>query len=132
MWRDARNHASPNAGWPEAAMAGALDLRLAGPIRYDGVRHDKPWIGSGRSDADPLDLRWALAIYVQACPLLWLVGGIALGLVGGIAAVVLIEIAQPRVRSAAGVARATEVEVITELLPAPARGGWLPKRQEAA
>ncbi|QCB38846.1 exopolysaccharide biosynthesis protein [Sphingobium sp. PAMC28499] len=64
--------------------------------------------------------------------LLWLVGGIALGLVGGIAAVVLIEIAQPRVRSAAGVARATEVEVITELLPAPARGGWLPKRQEAA
>jgi polysaccharide biosynthesis transport protein len=64
--------------------------------------------------------------------LLWLVGGIALGLVGGIAAVILIEIAQPRVRSAAGVARATEVEVITELLPAPARGGWLPKRQEAA
>ncbi len=76
MWRDARNHASPNAGWPEAAMAGALDLRLAGPIRYDGVRHDKPWIGSGRSEADPLDLRWALAIYVQACLLLWLVGGL--------------------------------------------------------
>ncbi|AYO79592.1 adenosylcobinamide-phosphate synthase CbiB [Sphingobium yanoikuyae] len=76
MWRDARNHASPNAGWPEAAMAGALDLRLAGPIRYDGVRHDKPWIGSGRIEADPLDLRWALAIYVQACLLLWLVAGL--------------------------------------------------------
>ena len=49
---------------------------LAGPIRYDGVRHDKPWIGSGRMEADPLDLRWALAIYVQACLLLWLVAGL--------------------------------------------------------
>ena len=75
MLRDARNHASPNAGWPEAAMAGALDLRLAGPIAYDGIMHDKPWIGAGRTDADLLDLRWALAIYVQACLLLWLVAG---------------------------------------------------------
>src|SRR3954470_18257573 len=40
-WRDAGKHASPNAGWPEAAMAGALRLRLAGPIAYDGVIADK-------------------------------------------------------------------------------------------
>ncbi|WHO37325.1 GumC family protein [Sphingobium sp. AP49] len=64
--------------------------------------------------------------------LLWLVGGIALGLVGGIAAVVVAEIARPRVRSAAGVTRATEVDVITELMPAPTRTGLFFKRQEAA
>ena len=39
MARDARKHASPNAGWPEAAMAAALGVRLGGPARYDGVLH---------------------------------------------------------------------------------------------
>lgn len=63
---------------------------------------------------------------------LWLIGGFVLGMVGGIAAVVIAEILRPRVRSAAGVARATEVDVITELRPLPTRSGWLPKRQEAA
>lgn len=78
LWRDAGNHASPNAGWPEAAMAGALGLRLAGPIAYDGVVQDKPWIGEGRTDAGAMDVRRALALYVRACALLWLIaGGIA-------------------------------------------------------
>ncbi len=78
MWRDARHHASPNAGWPEAAMAGALDLRLAGPVSYDGQEHPKRWIGSGRATATPADLRHALAIYRRACLLLWIAaGGIA-------------------------------------------------------
>lgn len=72
--RDARKHASPNAGWPEAAMAGALRLRLAGPIAYDGVMHDKPWIGDGGEPAFP-DIRRALRIYVRACALLWLIAG---------------------------------------------------------
>lgn len=62
---------------------------------------------------------------------LWIVAGIALGLIGGVAAVVLTEIFNPRVRSASGVARATEVEVITELVP-PIRSGWFSKQQEAA
>ncbi len=75
LWRDAGNHASPNAGWPEAAMAGALRLRLAGPIAYDGAVHDKPWIGDGRADADARDIRRALALYVGACGLLWLIAG---------------------------------------------------------
>lgn len=75
MVRDAGNHASPNAGWPEAAMAGALGLKLAGPIGYDGVIHDKPWIGDGSSDADARDVRRALAIYVGACLLLWILAG---------------------------------------------------------
>jgi len=60
------------------------------------------------------------------------VAGIALGMVGGVAAVIVAEILKPRVRSAAGVARATEVEVITELMPVPTRGGWFFKQQEAA
>lgn len=49
LWRDARNHASPNAGWPEAAMAGALGVRLAGPVSYDGAMVAKLWIGDGRA-----------------------------------------------------------------------------------
>lgn len=78
LWRDHGNHASPNAGWPEAAMAGALGLRLAGPLRYDGVVLDKPWIGSGRTDATATDIDRALRLYVRACGLLWIVaGGIA-------------------------------------------------------
>jgi uncharacterized protein involved in exopolysaccharide biosynthesis len=64
--------------------------------------------------------------------MLWLVAGVALGLMGGVAAVIIAEILKPRVRSAAGVARATEVEVITELMPAPTRGVWFFKQQEAA
>ncbi|WP_294329890.1 adenosylcobinamide-phosphate synthase CbiB [uncultured Sphingomonas sp.] len=75
MWRDAGKHASPNAGWPEAAMAGALDLRLAGPIAYDGVVTPKPWIGDGRADAGAEDIRRGLALYVRACGLLWLIAG---------------------------------------------------------
>lgn len=75
MWRDARLHASPNAGWTEAAMAGALDLRLAGPVSYDGEAHNKPWIGSGRMDAGAGDIRQALIIYRRACALLWLIAG---------------------------------------------------------
>ncbi|PZO75253.1 MAG: cobalamin biosynthesis protein CobD [Sphingomonas taxi] len=78
MWRDAGNHASPNAGWPEAAMAGALGLKLAGPIAYDGVSVAKPYIGNGRADATATDLRAALGIYRRACVLLLLIaGGIA-------------------------------------------------------
>ncbi|MFK3889088.1 adenosylcobinamide-phosphate synthase CbiB [Sphingomonas sp. NPDC079357] len=77
MWRDARNHASPNAGWTEAAMAGVLGLRLAGPIAYDGVVADKPWIGDGRAAADAADVRRALAVYGRACGLLWVLAGVA-------------------------------------------------------
>ncbi|CAM8672107.1 adenosylcobinamide-phosphate synthase CbiB [Sphingobium sp.] len=72
MLRDAHRHASPNAGWPEAAMAGALDVRLAGPIAYDGVSQDKPWIGSGRLHLAAADLHAALRIYLRACLLLGL------------------------------------------------------------
>ncbi|KQN32880.1 adenosylcobinamide-phosphate synthase CbiB [Sphingomonas sp. Leaf38] len=75
MWRDAGNHASPNAGWPEAAMAGALGLKLAGPIAYDGVSVAKPYIGDGRADATAADLRTALGLYRRACVLLLVIAG---------------------------------------------------------
>ena len=67
MWRDAAKHRSPNAGWPEAAMAGALDLALAGPRRYHGTLVADPWIGVGRARAELPDLRRALALFVLAC-----------------------------------------------------------------
>jgi adenosylcobinamide-phosphate synthase len=72
MWRDAPKHASPNAGWPEAAMAGALRIRLGGPAAYDGVMHERPIFGAGSSPTVG-DLRRGLRIYMIACALLWLV-----------------------------------------------------------
>ncbi len=67
--RDARGHRSPNAGWPEAALAGALGLRLAGPRRYHGVVAEDPWMGDGRAEATSNDIRAALRLYRTACGL---------------------------------------------------------------
>ena len=67
--RDAGGHRSPNAGWPEAATAGALGLRLAGPRVYGETPVDDAWMGDGRADAGPADLRRALALYRTACAL---------------------------------------------------------------
>lgn len=75
MRRDARAHASPNAGWPEAAMAGALGIALAGPVAYDGVTQIKPWIGREGRVASPKDIVIALQIYARACLLLWVIAG---------------------------------------------------------
>jgi adenosylcobinamide-phosphate synthase len=60
---DAPRHRSPNAGWPEAAMAGALGLALAGPRSYGGKRIDDAWMGSGRRDATAADIHRALRLY---------------------------------------------------------------------
>jgi adenosylcobinamide-phosphate synthase len=65
--RDAGHHRSPNAGWPEAAMAGALNLKLSGPRVYHGEPTDDAWIGEGRSEATSADIRRALALYKTAC-----------------------------------------------------------------
>ena len=69
VWRDARRHRSPNAGWPEAAMAGALGLRLAGPRVYGETRVEDAWMGDGRSAARLADVDRALALYRRACGL---------------------------------------------------------------
>jgi adenosylcobinamide-phosphate synthase len=77
MFSDASKHASPNAGWPEAAMAGALGIRLGGAVTYDGVLHQRPVFGTGPAPGLP-ELARGLRIYVAACGLLWL----AIGIVG--------------------------------------------------
>jgi adenosylcobinamide-phosphate synthase len=61
--RDARHHRSPNAGYPEAAMAGALALALAGPRIYGGVPVDDAFMGNGRYAANATDIRAALGLY---------------------------------------------------------------------
>jgi adenosylcobinamide-phosphate synthase len=69
-WRDGAKHVSPNAGYPEAAMAGALGLSLAGPRDYDGVRADGAWMGDGRREAKAEDICAALELYSRADGLL--------------------------------------------------------------
>lgn len=67
VWRDAKKHRSPNAGWPEAAMAGALGLALAGPRAYGGVMVDDAFMGDGgRREANAQDIRAALRLYWKA------------------------------------------------------------------
>lgn len=76
MLRDGRKHHSPNAGWPEAAMAGALGLMLAGPRHYEeGIVVD-PFLGDGTPVATVTDINRALRVYFRACLLL---GALVLG-----------------------------------------------------
>jgi adenosylcobinamide-phosphate synthase len=67
MVRDAGKHRSPNAGWPEAAAAGALGLALVGPRRYGGVLVNGPWLGDGRARATTADIAQAMRLYLYAC-----------------------------------------------------------------
>jgi adenosylcobinamide-phosphate synthase len=70
MLGDASKHASPNAGYPEAAMAGALGLALGGPRRYEGVETEGAWLGDGRREANAADVQAALDLYGRADGLL--------------------------------------------------------------
>jgi adenosylcobinamide-phosphate synthase len=80
-WRDGRKHPSPNAGWPEAAMAGALGVQLGGPATYQGVPSEKPRLGEADEPISPDKVRqtvglmltaaW-LALALLAGPCLWL------------------------------------------------------------
>jgi adenosylcobinamide-phosphate synthase len=66
--RDASKHRSPNAGWPESAMAGALGLALAGPRRYAEHVVDDPFLNAeANSKAVPDDIGRALDLYTAAC-----------------------------------------------------------------
>ena len=66
MRRDAPKHSSPNAGWTEAAMAGALGIQIAGPRRYRGVLREDAWMGDGRRELTRADIRQALKLYLHA------------------------------------------------------------------
>jgi adenosylcobinamide-phosphate synthase len=70
MIRDAGKHQSPNAGWPEAAMAGALAVRLGGPRAYDGHIVELAAMGRGRAELTRDDVRKALKLYGRAMTLL--------------------------------------------------------------
>ena len=80
--RDASHHRSPNAGYPEAAMAGALGLALAGPRSYAGVHVDDAFMGNGRYAAKTNDIRAALGLYRRA-------DAILIGLVAMLAAALI-------------------------------------------
>ncbi len=66
MLRDAPQHRSPNAGWPEGAMAGALGVRLSGPRAYDGHTATEAWVNERAPDPDAGAMSRALATYVRA------------------------------------------------------------------
>lgn len=66
MLRDAKKHRSPNAGWQEAAVAGALNFALAGPRHYDGYSVDDPYIGGGNRRLTAKNIREALMLYYIA------------------------------------------------------------------
>ncbi|NQV57718.1 MAG: cobalamin biosynthesis protein CobD [Rhodospirillales bacterium] len=68
--RDGRRHRSVNAGYPEAAFAGALGVKLSGPREYEGALSDEPWIGAGQIDVSAVHIRAALRLYVNCCLLL--------------------------------------------------------------
>ena len=68
--RDAHRHRSPNGGWPEAAMAGALDIRLSGPRSYNNETTDDAWIGIGTPDLEPDDIDQALRLFWWATVML--------------------------------------------------------------
>jgi adenosylcobinamide-phosphate synthase len=80
--RDAARHRSPNAGYPEAAMAGALGLSLAGPRFYAGISVEDAFMGDGRREAEAKDIRRALALYRCA-------DAILLALLAGLTAVLI-------------------------------------------
>ena len=74
--RDAGKHRSPNAGYPEAAMAGALGLSLAGPRVYGGAPVEDAFMGEGRREAEAADIRRALALYRTADAILIVLLGV--------------------------------------------------------
>lgn len=80
MRRDAPKHQSPNAGWPEAAMAAALGLRFGGPRSYAGEMVDLPYMGEGRTDMDRADILRGVKLFSTSMWLLF-AGLLALGLI---------------------------------------------------
>lgn len=62
VWKNGRNHASPNSGYPEAALAGILDCRFGGPHYYFGELFDKPYIGDNNRPLTTTDMKKAVQV----------------------------------------------------------------------
>jgi len=77
MRRDAPGHRSPNAGWPEAAMAGALGIALLGPRVYEGRLSDAPYLNAEGRAAEPADIGRALRVYRAAWGILGALAAVA-------------------------------------------------------
>lgn len=75
--QDAARHRSPNAGWPEAALAGGLGVRLSGPRIYGDRVAQEPWVNEGAADPEARDISRGLALYVRA---MFLCGAVLMGL----------------------------------------------------
>jgi adenosylcobinamide-phosphate synthase len=71
MWRDASKHQSPNAGWPESALAASFGVKFGGPRSYAGTRVDLPWMGEGREVLNRDDIRKGLRLYGTAMTFLF-------------------------------------------------------------
>ncbi len=76
MFQDARAHRSPNAGWPESAMAGALGVRLSGPRSYGPHTNKEPWLNAEARDPDAADIWKGLRLYQRALGLCALILGV--------------------------------------------------------
>lgn len=70
VFADARRHRSPNAGWPESALAACIGVRLSGPRSYGGVVNHEPWVNGSCPDPDTRQIRHGLKLYVTAMSLL--------------------------------------------------------------
>lgn len=66
MFKDAPKHRSPNAGWPEAAIAGALNIRLSGPRTYNNQTNNEPWLNEKAEDPSPRHLKQGLSLYITS------------------------------------------------------------------
>ena len=77
-FRDGRAHASPNAGYPEAAFAGALGLWMGGPNHYHGRLVEKPIIGVGFADARPAHIRQACRLMLTTALLVFMVAALTI------------------------------------------------------
>lgn len=70
---EAKKHNSPNAGWPEAAMALCMNIQLAGPRQYQETLMNTPWIGQGRSGLNHKDIKSALSIFQKSYKIFWII-----------------------------------------------------------
>ena len=79
VWRNGRNHASPNSGYPEAALAGILDCRFGGPHYYFGELFDKPYIGENNRELTTADMKKAVRINRTAEVMMVVLVGLCIG-----------------------------------------------------